>query len=105
MIISFIATFASGNNGIIYANTFRNIHNASSLLESQALYESSKDWANHMADNNILKHSTNENIGENIAFFSNVPPDFDQNSYIKKSIDLWYEEEKYYDFTIHLAKI
>lgn len=82
-----------------YINSLRLTHLSPGLAYSSEISNISSKWADELSDNNIFKHSNNSLYGENLAVRGGSIIKDDIVSNIKYSIDQWYEEIKFYDFT------
>jgi hypothetical protein len=79
-----------------YVNQYRALHNAPPLIWDEQIASFADNWSAYLLKNNGFYHSNNKLYGENLAYFQgyNATP----IELIKKSIDLWYEEIRMYDF-------
>lgn len=82
-----------------YINSFRIKHLSPNLTYSQDISDFSTKWASNLLDNNKFEHSGNVLYGENLAMRSGSALKNDIVAGIKKSVDEWYNEIQYYDFT------
>ncbi len=80
-----------------YINQYRNSHQAGNIIWSDSIANVAQSWANHLANTKSFKHSGNNSYGENLAWMSGY--DSDPLSIAKKSIDMWYDEVKDYNFS------
>ena len=79
-----------------YVNSYRRKHSAPPMIWDDEISIFSKYWAHHLAKNSLFEHSDNKLYGENLSYFQGYENEV--IPLIKKSIDLWYEEIKDYDF-------
>jgi uncharacterized protein YkwD len=79
-----------------YINTYRRKHHSHDMTYNSEISKVAQDWSKYLINNNIFKHSYNKKYGENLSLFRGYKNDI--INLIKKSIDLWYQEVKYYDF-------
>jgi len=79
-----------------YVNAYRAKNQAPPLVWDPIIAQFSQQWAYYLVSNNEFKHSGNNLYGENLAYFQGYGSDV--MGLMKKSIDLWYEEIKLYDF-------
>ena len=79
-----------------YVNTYRRKHHSHDMTYNSEISKVSQDWSNYLIKTKLFKHSNNKQYGENLSMFRGYKNDI--MNLIKKSIDLWYEEVKYYDF-------
>ncbi|KAJ7370388.1 hypothetical protein OS493_032564, partial [Desmophyllum pertusum] len=57
------------------------------------LAKGAADWAKYLADNNLFKHATGINAGENLYMSSHQPAEP-----CTRATQLFYGEVKYYDY-------
>lgn len=84
-----------------YVNKFRSLHSASNVTYSDTLSTFAQSWAENMASTGIFAHSgqtIQSNYGENLAFFYSASLN-NATSYYIQAIDMWYSEEKNYDYS------
>lgn len=79
-----------------YINIYRRKHHSNDLTYNNDISSFSQLWSDYLIKNNQFKHSYNKQYGENLSMFRGYRNDI--INLIKKSIDLWYEEVKYYNF-------
>ena len=79
-----------------YVNAYRAKNQAPPLAWDATIAQFSQQWAYYLVSNNEFKHSGNNLYGENLAYFQGYGSDV--MGLMKKSIDLWYDEIKLYDF-------
>jgi uncharacterized protein YkwD len=79
-----------------YINIYRRTHHSNDLTYNNDISNFSQLWSDYLIKNNQFKHSYNKQYGENLSMFRGYRNDI--INLIKKSIDLWYEEVKYYNF-------
>ena len=79
-----------------YINQYRALHDSPPLTWDDQLASFADNWSSYLLKNNGFYHSNNKLYGENLAYFQgyNATP----VELIKKSIDLWYDEIRMYDF-------
>lgn len=79
-----------------YINQYRALHDSPPLTWDDQLASFADNWSSYLLKNNGFYHSNNKLYGENLAYFQgyNATP----LELIKKSIDLWYDEIRMYDF-------
>ena len=80
-----------------YINNYRSLNQAPPLVWDTNILISSNLWSQHLLINNIFQHSGNPLYGENLAYFQGYGTD--TMELLKKSVDSWYNEISYYDFT------
>lgn len=82
--------------GLQCHNIYRALHGASNLMWSPEMASAAQAWAEKLARERTLKHSSRERgaDGENLAMF---PGDYENAA--KKAVDMWYEEISNYDFS------
>jgi hypothetical protein len=80
-----------------YINQYRKAHQAPNLVWDETICTYSQTWANYLVINNLFQHSGSQLYGENLAYFKGYGNDI--MTLIKLSIDLWYKEVKYYNFS------
>lgn len=79
-----------------YVNAYRAQNQAPPMTWDPTIAQFSQQWSYYLVSNNQFKHSGNNLYGENLAYFQGYGSD--TMGLIKKSIDLWYDEIKLYDF-------
>jgi len=79
-----------------YINQYRALHDSPPLMWDDQIASFADNWSSYLLKNNGFYHSNNKLYGENLAYFQgyNATP----VELIKKSIDLWYDEIRMYDF-------
>ncbi len=79
-----------------YINQYRALHDSPPLIWDDQIASFADNWSSYLLKNNGFYHSNNKLYGENLAYFQgyNATP----LELIKKSIDLWYDEIRMYDF-------
>lgn len=82
-----------------YINILRLKHLSPKISYSPDISIFSTKWASNLLDNNKFEHSGNVLYGENLAIRSGSALKNDIVAGIKKSIDEWYNEVQYYDFS------
>jgi hypothetical protein len=80
-----------------YINQYRKAHQAPDLVWDETISTYSQTWANYLVINNLFQHSGSQLYGENLAYFKGYGTDV--MTLIKLSIDLWYKEIEYYNFS------
>lgn len=80
-----------------YINKYRRIHQAPDLEWDDSISLYSQEWSNYLLINNLFQHSGSSMYGENLSYFKGY--DADPLTFIKWSIDMWYQEVEYYDFS------
>ena len=79
-----------------YVNMYRAKHNAPAIEYDDEIATFSQGWAKYLTQTGLFQHSNNRDYGENLAYFKGYGNNVME--LIKKSIDLWYEEIKLYDY-------
>ena len=81
---------------VAYVNNYRKLHGCPDMIWNSTIATFSKSWATYLATNSLFEHSPNKTYGENLAYFQG----YESNvmALVKKSIDLWYDEIKLYNF-------
>jgi hypothetical protein len=79
-----------------YINAYRANHNSPPLEWDDTISQFAQEYSLYLVSNNLFQHSNKEGYGENLAYFQGYPNEM--MSLIKKSIDLWYDEIKLYNF-------
>lgn len=82
-----------------YINEIRLRHLAPNLTYAPEITEFSNKWATSLIETNKFEHSNNILYGENLAMRMGSSLKDDMVAGIKKSVDEWYNEIQYYDFT------
>jgi hypothetical protein len=82
---------------IEYINQYRKAHQAPNLIWDDNITNYSQTWANYLITNNLFQHSGSQLYGENLAYFKGYGSDV--MTLLKLSIDLWYKEIEYYNFS------
>jgi hypothetical protein len=80
-----------------YINQYRKAHQSPNLIWDGAISNYAQTWANYLLVNNLFQHSGSQLYGENLAYFKGYGND--TMTLIKLSIDLWYKEIEYYNFS------
>ena len=80
-----------------YINQYRKAHQSPNLIWDETISNYSQTWANYLLVNNLFQHSGSQLYGENLAYFKGYGND--TLTLIKLSIDLWYKEIEYYNFS------
>ena len=81
---------------VSYVNKYRRLHGCPDMTWNDTISIFSNSWATYLATNSLFEHSTNKTYGENLAYFQGYENEV--MALTKKSIDLWYDEIKLYDF-------
>jgi hypothetical protein len=79
-----------------HINKYRKLHQAPELVWDDTVSNYAQEWSNYLLINNLFQHSGSSMYGENLAYFKGY--DSDPLTFIKWSIDMWYQEVEYYDF-------
>ena len=79
-----------------YINAYRANHNSPPLEWDDTISQFAQEYSLYLVSNNLFQHSNKDGYGENLAYFQGYPNEM--MSLIKKSIDLWYDEIKLYNF-------
>ena len=79
-----------------YVNAYRAKHNSPPLLWDDTISAFAQEYSLYLVTHNLFQHSNKEGYGENLAYFQGYPNEM--MTLIKKSIDLWYDEIKLYNF-------
>lgn len=82
-----------------YINIYRRKHHSNDIVYDKNISLESQKWSNNLSKDNIFKHSNNKHMtlyGENLSSFTGYKNDL--MSLLKKSIDMWYDEVKLYNF-------
>ena len=79
-----------------YVNAYRAKHNSQPLLWDDTISAFAQEYSLYLVTHNLFQHSNKEGYGENLAYFQGYPNEM--MTLIKKSIDLWYDEIKLYNF-------
>lgn len=81
---------------IDYVNAYRSKNQAPPMTWDSSIAAFSQQWSYYLIANNLFKHSNTPLYGENLAMLQGYG--VDPVALIKKSIDMWYDEIKLYDF-------
>jgi hypothetical protein len=79
-----------------YVNKYRKLHKSPDLVWDDMIANYSQEWSNYLLINNLFQHSGSSIYGENLSYFKGY--EGDPLTFIKWSIDMWYQEIEYYDF-------
>jgi hypothetical protein len=79
-----------------YVNAYRAKHNSQPLLWDDTISAFAQEYSLYLVTHNLFQHSNKDGYGENLAYFQGYPNEM--MTLIKKSIDLWYDEIKLYNF-------
>ena len=91
-----VFTYAQKAELTDYVNAYRAKHNSPPLLWDDTISAFAQEYSLYLVTNNLFQHSNKEGYGENLAYFQGYPNEM--MTLIKKSIDLWYDEIKLYNF-------
>lgn len=91
-----VFTYAQKTELTNYVNAYRAKHNSPPLLWDDTISAFAQEYSLYLVTNNLFQHSNKEGYGENLAYFQGYPNEM--MTLIKKSIDLWYDEIKLYNF-------
>lgn len=81
-----------------HVNQYRALHNSPPLVWDNTIAGFADNWSSFLLKNSAFYHSNNTMYGENLAYFQGytaTPVEL-----ILKSIDLWYDEIRMYDFNV-----
>ena len=79
-----------------HVNKYRALHASPPLIWDDSIATFADSWSAYLLKNNSFYHSNNASYGENLAYFQGYTAT--PIELIKKSIDLWYDEIRMYDF-------
>ena len=79
-----------------YVNSYRARHGSPPLVWDETIATFSQEYSYYLVSNNLFQHSNDQRYGENLAYFQGQGNNMME--LIKKSIDLWYDEIKLYNF-------
>jgi hypothetical protein len=84
---------------IDYTNNYRNLHQAPNVIYDNNIGSNAQIWSDNLASLNSLAHSST-NYGENLAQigFITTPNHSQDIQFIKKAIDIWYNESLEYNY-------
>jgi hypothetical protein len=91
-----VFTYAQKAELTNYVNAYRAKHNSPPLAWDDTISAFAQEYSLYLVTNNLFQHSNKEGYGENLAYFQGYPNEM--MTLIKKSIDLWYDEIKLYNF-------
>ena len=91
-----VLTLEQKNEITAYVNEYRSRHGAKPLKWDDTIAKFSQEYSYYLVSNNLFQHSGNVSYGENLAYFQGQGNEV--MVLIKKSIDLWYDEIKLYNF-------
>ncbi len=91
-----VFTYAQKTEITNYVNAYRAVHNSPPLVWDDTISAFAQGYSLYLVTNNLFQHSNKEGYGENLAYFQGYANDM--MTLIKKSIDLWYDEIKLYNF-------
>lgn len=80
-----------------FVNSYRKAHQAPDLSWDDTIANFSQTWSNYLIANNLFQHSGSQLYGENLAYFKGYGNDV--VTLLKLSIDLWYKEIAYYNYS------
>jgi hypothetical protein len=85
-----------------YINVYRQKHKSKLISHNQTISNFSQSYSNELLKTNTFKHSNNKLYGENLyKSFSSVSKPLTNAellNQVKKAIDSWYNEVKFYNF-------
>ena len=91
-----VFTYAQKAELTNYVNAYRAKHNSPPLVWDDTISAFAQEYSLYLVTHNLFQHSNKEGYGENLAYFQGYPNEM--MTLIKKSIDLWYDEIKLYNF-------
>ena len=91
-----VFTYAQKAELTDYVNAYRAKHNSPPLVWDDTISAFAQEYSLYLVTHNLFQHSNKEGYGENLAYFQGYPNEM--MTLIKKSIDLWYDEIKLYNF-------
>ncbi len=91
-----VFTYAQKAELTDYVNAYRAKHNSPPLIWDDTISAFAQEYSLYLVTHNLFQHSNKEGYGENLAYFQGYPNEM--MTLIKKSIDLWYDEIKLYNF-------
>ena len=91
-------TYSQKSEIVDYVNSYRAKHNSPPMVWDDTIMTFAQDYSLFLVTNSLFQHSNKEGYGENLAYFQGYPNEM--MKLIKKSIDLWYDEIKLYNFNI-----
>lgn len=91
-----VFTYAQKAELTDYVNAYRAMHNSPPLVWDDTISAFAQEYSLYLVTHNLFQHSNKEGYGENLAYFQGYPNEM--MTLIKKSIDLWYDEIKLYNF-------
>jgi hypothetical protein len=91
-----VFTYAQKAELTDYVNAYRAMHNSPPLVWDNTISAFAQEYSLYLVTHNLFQHSNKEGYGENLAYFQGYPNEM--MTLIKKSIDLWYDEIKLYNF-------
>ena len=80
-----------------YINQYRKAHQSPNLIWNETISNYSQTWSNYLISNNLFQHSGSQLYGENLAYFKGYGNNI--MTLLKLSIDLWYKEIEYYNYS------
>ena len=89
-------TYSQKSELVDYVNAYRAKHNSPPMEWDETISQFAQEYSLFLVTNSLFQHSNKEGYGENLAYFQGYPNDM--MTLIKKSIDLWYDEIKLYNF-------
>ena len=89
-------TYSQKSELVDYVNAYRAKHNSPPMEWDETISQFAQEYSLFLVTNSLFQHSKKEGYGENLAYFQGYPNDM--MTLIKKSIDLWYDEIKLYNF-------
>ena len=89
-------TYSQKSELVDYVNAYRAKHNSPPMEWDETISQFAQEYSLFLVTNSLFQHSNKEGYGENLAYFQGYPNEM--MTLIKKSIDLWYDEIKLYNF-------
>jgi len=85
-----------------YINLYRQKHKAQLIKHNPVITTFSQSYSNNLLQNKIFKHSNTPSYGENLykSWSSQPIKNTELVSNVKKAIDSWYNEVKFYNFEL-----
>jgi len=83
-----------------HINTYRQKHKSKLISHNPIILQFSQSYSDTLLNTNTFSHSNNKSYGENLykSFSSKAVSSQDLVTHVKKAIDSWYNEIKYYNF-------
>lgn len=92
MLLLLSTVCAAGSPVVDKVNTYRKLHGSPDVTDTESLMKIARTRANAMQE---MSHDLQ---GENLAIFS-VMKGLNDTDYIKRAVDMWYSEEKTYNYS------